>query len=67
MDIIVDDNVIQERILRSHSVPGHIRLEYLPFSPRFDSPYVHTIRLEHETIHTIEEEIWETDYLGNFQ
>jgi len=67
MDIIVDDNVIHERRLRALQVPGHIRLEYLPFSPHFDSPYVHSIRLEHETINTIEEEIWETDSLGNFR
>ena len=38
-----------------------------PSPPHFDSHYLHSIRLEHETIDTIKEEIWETDSIGNFK
>ena len=66
-DFIFEENVIQERILRARQVPGHVRLAYLPFSPHFNSHYLHSIRLEHATIDAITEEIWETDSVGNFK
>jgi len=61
MDIVVDDNIVQERILRARRVPDYVRLEALPFSPHFS-----TATSEHYTLRTIDEEIWETDSLGNF-
>ena len=67
LDLIFEENVIQDRILRALQVPDHVRLDYLPFSPHFNSPYVPSIRSEYETANTIAEEIWETDSIGNFR
>ena len=67
LDLIFEENVIQDRILRALQVPGHVRLDYLPFSPHFDSPYIPSIRSEYETVNAIAEEIWETDSIGNFR
>ena len=66
LDLIFKEEVIQARILRSRQVPGHVRLDYLRFSPHFYSPYIPSIRSEHVTSITISEELWETDSVGNF-
>ena len=65
-DFFFEENAVQARILRSREVPDHVRLDYLPFSPHFDSPYIPSIRSECMTINTICEEPWETDSVGNF-
>ena len=60
MDIVVDDNVIAERILRAGRVPMAVRLDALPFSPSFSPPVCrHNVVPE-------EPELWETDSFGDF-
>ena len=61
MDIVVDDNVIAERILRASRVPMAVRLDALPFSP----PIVPD-GSRRNNIHPKDHELWETDSLGNF-
>ena len=60
MDIVVDDNVIAERILRASRVPMAVRLDALPFSPSF-LPFVYRHNVVPE-----EPELWETDSFGDF-
>ena len=59
MDIVVEDNIIQERILRASRVSEAVRLEALPYSPPF-SPAV-----SRRNDIPKEDELWETDSLGN--
>ena len=40
LNLSLEENEVQRRILRAWQVPGHVRREFLPFSPRFDSSYV---------------------------
>jgi len=61
MDIVVEDNIIQTRILRASRIPEAVRLEALPFSPPF-SP----AGSRRNTIHPKDNELWETDSCGNF-
>jgi len=73
VNLIFEENEIQRRILHAWQVPGHVRREFLPFSPRFDWSYVQlnqallSIRSGRANITTILEEVWDTDSIGNFQ
>ena len=60
MDIVVEDKIIQERILRASGVSEAVRLEALPYSPPFSPPVCrHNVFPE-------EPELWATDSLGDF-
>ena len=59
MDIVVDDNVIAERILRASRVPMAVRIGALPYSPPFSPPVC-----RHNLIPE-EPDLWATDDFGN--
>ena len=65
MDIVVQDKIIQTRILRASRVSEAVRFASLLFSPHNLGP-VPRIGSKRNTMHSEDHELWETDSLGNF-